>query len=94
MENASKELETTIREAKNLPDLADLTNAFEKYCKRFTEGAAQLLFKRNQGPDYFLADATLFWKVLEFYAWVGCGSSKLSLLRGPWIWELWNRISI
>lgn len=55
-----KELETTIREAKNLPDLADLTNAFEKYCKRFTEGAAQLLFKRNQGPDYFLADATLF----------------------------------
>jgi butyryl-CoA dehydrogenase len=55
-----KELETTIREAKNLPDLADLTHAFEKYCKKFTEGAAQLLFKRNQGPDYFLADATLF----------------------------------
>jgi butyryl-CoA dehydrogenase len=55
-----KELEMTIQDARKLPDLADLTRAFEKYCKEFTEGSAQILFKRNQGPDYFLADATLF----------------------------------
>ncbi len=28
--------------------------------KKFNHGAAQLLFKMNQGPEIFLADATLF----------------------------------
>ncbi|MDA1269274.1 MAG: acyl-CoA dehydrogenase [Bacteroidetes bacterium] len=55
-----KELEITVLVAKNLPALAELTHAFEKYCQEFKTGTAQILFKRNQGPDYFLADATLF----------------------------------
>jgi butyryl-CoA dehydrogenase len=55
-----KELQNTIQASRNLPDLVDLGKTFENYCKEFTEGTAQILFKRNQGPDYFLVDATLF----------------------------------
>ncbi len=55
-----KELQATLEEAKTLPDLESLCQQFEKYCQEFTKSTAQLLFKRNQGPDYFLADASLF----------------------------------
>lgn len=55
-----KELQGTIQEARNLPELEDLGKTFETYCQEFTTGTAQVLFKRNQGPEYYLADATLF----------------------------------
>ena len=55
-----KELQSTIQEARNLPELEDLGKTFETYCQEFTTGTAQVLFKRNQGPEYYLADATLF----------------------------------
>jgi len=55
-----KELQSTIQEARNLPELEDLGKTFETYCQEFATGTAQVLFKRNQGPEYYLADATLF----------------------------------
>jgi butyryl-CoA dehydrogenase len=55
-----KELQSTIQEAKKLSELEDLGKVFENYCQEFATGTAQVLFKRNQGPDYYLADATLF----------------------------------
>ena len=55
-----KELHETIQEGKNLPELKEIGLSLEKYAQEFASGTAQLLFKRNQGPNYFLADATLF----------------------------------
>jgi butyryl-CoA dehydrogenase len=55
-----KELESTIQGAMTLPALADLGKTFENYCREFGTGTARMLFKRNQGPDFYLADATLF----------------------------------
>lgn len=68
-----KEFQSTLKEAKPLPELADTALTFEKYAQEFASGTAQLLFKRNQGPEYYLADATLY---LE-----GAG-----LLCMGWIW--------
>jgi butyryl-CoA dehydrogenase len=55
-----KELQSTIQGAMTLPELAELAKTFETYCQEFAAGTAQVLFKRNQGPDFYLADATLF----------------------------------
>jgi butyryl-CoA dehydrogenase len=68
-----KEFQSTLKEAKPLPQLGDIALTFEKYAQEFASGTAQLLFKRNQGPEYYLADATLY---LE-----GAG-----LLCMGWIW--------
>ena len=68
-----KEFQSTLKEAQPLPELGEIALTFEKYVQEFASGTAHLLFKRNQGPDYFLADATLF---LE-----GAG-----LLCMGWIW--------
>ena len=68
-----KEFQSTLKEAKPLPELGDIALTFEKYAQEFASGTAQLLFKRNQGPEYYLADATLY---LE-----GAG-----LLCMGWIW--------
>ena len=55
-----KEFQSTVKEAKSLSELGEIVLTFEKYVQEFASGTAHLLFKRNQGPDYFLADATLF----------------------------------
>ena len=55
-----KEIQSTLQDAKSLPELNEITQTFEKYAQEFATGTAQLLFKRNQGPEYYLADATLF----------------------------------
>lgn len=55
-----KELQSTLKEAKPLPELGEIALTFERYTQEFASGTAHLIFKRNQGPDYFLADATLF----------------------------------
>jgi butyryl-CoA dehydrogenase len=55
-----KEFQSTLKEAKPLPELGDIALSFEKYAQEFASGTAQLLFKRNQGPEYYLADATLY----------------------------------
>ncbi|MCM0041341.1 MAG: acyl-CoA dehydrogenase [Algoriphagus sp.] len=55
-----KELHDTIQEGINLPELKEIALSLEKYAQEFTSGTAQLLFKRNQGPEYYLADASLF----------------------------------
>jgi butyryl-CoA dehydrogenase len=68
-----KEFQSTLKEAKSLPELGEIALTFEKYAQEFASGTAQLLFKRNQGPEYYLADATLY---LE-----GAG-----LLCMGWIW--------
>ena len=68
-----KEFQSTLKEAKPLPELGDIALTFEKYAQEFASDTAQLLFKRNQGPEYYLADATLY---LE-----GAG-----LLCMGWIW--------
>ena len=68
-----KEFQSTLKEAKPLPELGEIALTFEKYAQEFASGTAQLLFKQNQGPEYYLADATLY---LE-----GAG-----LLCMGWIW--------
>jgi butyryl-CoA dehydrogenase len=55
-----KEFQSTLKEAKSLPELGEIALTFEKYAQEFASGTAQLLFKRNQGPEYYLADATLY----------------------------------
>ena len=55
-----KEIQSTVKEAKSLPELGDIAQTFEKYAQEFASGTTQLMFKRNQGPEYYLADATLF----------------------------------
>jgi butyryl-CoA dehydrogenase len=55
-----KEIQSTLQDAKSLPELNEITQTFEKYVQEFATGTAQQLFKRNQGPEYYLADATLF----------------------------------
>ncbi|GMQ24063.1 acyl-CoA dehydrogenase [Algoriphagus sp. oki45] len=55
-----KEIQKTIQEAKGIENLDELAEDFEEKLKRFNHGAAQLLFKINQGPEKYLADATLF----------------------------------
>jgi butyryl-CoA dehydrogenase len=55
-----KEFQSTLKEAKSLPELGEIALTFEKYAQEFASGTAQLLFKRNQGPENYLADATLY----------------------------------
>lgn len=55
-----KEFQATLKESKKLPNLDTLSQQFEKFCGQFAKSTAHLLSRRNQGPDYFLADATLF----------------------------------
>lgn len=55
-----KEIRATIESSKEFPAIAQLSKTFEDQLKKFNHAAAQLLFKMNQGPEIFLADATLF----------------------------------
>ena len=68
-----KEIQKTIQEANALDELKYLAEIFESQFQKFNHGAAQLLFKMDQGPERYLADATLF---LE-----GCGIVTLG-----WMW--------
>ncbi|MDO8965874.1 acyl-CoA dehydrogenase [Algoriphagus sp.] len=55
-----KEIGESIESSKAYSALGELTQTFESQFKKFNHGAAQLLFKMNQGPEIFLSDATLF----------------------------------
>jgi alkylation response protein AidB-like acyl-CoA dehydrogenase len=55
-----KEFQSTIEASKELLELDSIRQTFESQVKKFNHAAAQLLFKMNQGPEEFLADATLF----------------------------------
>lgn len=55
-----QEIQNTLEETKSVEELKDLAKQFEKHLGSFQHATAQLLFKRNLGPDCFLADATLF----------------------------------
>jgi butyryl-CoA dehydrogenase len=55
-----KEIEKTAEEAKMHVELQDLVHPFSTHYQEFGHGATHLLFKRAQGPDSYLADATLF----------------------------------
>ena len=54
------EIEKTVKEAKIHVELQDLVHPFSTHYQEFGHGATHLLFKRAQGPDSYLADATLF----------------------------------
>ena len=55
-----QEIQQTLELGKTVDELKNLIYDFEKHYTTFLHSVAQLLLKRNQGPDYFLADATLF----------------------------------
>ena len=55
-----KEIQLAIESSKDFSELNPIREKFEEHLLRFNHGAAQLLFKMNQGPEEFLADATLF----------------------------------
>lgn len=55
-----KEIEATIDSSKAFSELDSIRQTFESQVKKFSHAAAHLLFKMNQGPEEFLADATLF----------------------------------
>ena len=55
-----REMEHSLMEASNLDTLQELSQAFAAQFQAFGHGTAQLLFKRAQGPERYLADATLF----------------------------------
>jgi butyryl-CoA dehydrogenase len=55
-----REIELSLKEASKLEPLKDLSQAFAAQYQAFGHGTAQLLFKRAQGPERYLADASLF----------------------------------
>jgi butyryl-CoA dehydrogenase len=55
-----KEMELSMKEASNVENLQDLVQAFATQYQAFGHATAQLLFKRAQGPERYLADASLF----------------------------------
>ena len=55
-----REIELSLKEASKLEPLKDLCQAFTAQYQAFGHGTAQLLFKRAQGPERYLADASLF----------------------------------
>lgn len=55
-----KEISQILREANSFDELVDLGHQFENQLKKFNHAVSFLLFKRNQDPEKFLADATLF----------------------------------
>ena len=55
-----KEIKKTVEETKMHVELQDLVHPFSTHYQEFGHGATHLLFKRAQGPDSYLADATLF----------------------------------
>ena len=54
------EIQKSIESVKEYSALDELRQTFEDQFKTFNHAAAQLLFKMNQSPEIFLADATLF----------------------------------
>ena len=54
------QIQQTLEQAKKLEELSGMTQTFESILKKFGHAAGELLFKRNQDPEKFLADATLF----------------------------------
>jgi butyryl-CoA dehydrogenase len=55
-----QEIQTVINSSSGYPALDSIRQRFEKQLHTFNHSAAQMLFKMNQGPEIFLADATLF----------------------------------
>jgi butyryl-CoA dehydrogenase len=55
-----KEIQSTLEISAQFPTLKQLSQSFENQFKKFNHSSAQLLFKMNQEPEIFLADATLF----------------------------------
>lgn len=55
-----REIELSLKEASKLAPLKDLSQAFAAQYQAFGQSTAQLLVKRAQGPERYLADASLF----------------------------------
>jgi alkylation response protein AidB-like acyl-CoA dehydrogenase len=55
-----QEILLAIESSKEFSELDSIQQTFEFQFDKFNHAAAQLLFKMNQGPEEFLADATLF----------------------------------
>ena len=55
-----REIELSLKEASKLEPLKELSRDFASQYQAFGHGTAQLLFKRAQGPERYLADASLF----------------------------------
>ncbi len=55
-----QEIHHTLEQGKSIEELKNLVEDFEIHFTTFLHSTAQLLFKRNLGPEYFLSDASLF----------------------------------
>ncbi len=55
-----KEIQSTLEVSAQFEALYQIRQSFDNQFKKFNHSAAQLLFKMNQGPEIFLADASLF----------------------------------
>jgi butyryl-CoA dehydrogenase len=55
-----EEIQQSLNQAKLIEELQSMANSFERHLNSFNHAARELLFKRNQDPEKFLADATLF----------------------------------
>ncbi|RIW15880.1 acyl-CoA dehydrogenase [Algoriphagus lacus] len=55
-----QEIQASLEKSSKFSALDSIHQLFENQLKKFNHSAAQLLFKMNQGPEIFLADATLF----------------------------------
>ena len=77
-----QEISSTLKEAIELEELIDLSHQFENQLKKFNHATAELLFKRNQDPEKFLADATLFLEAsgIVCIAWM-CMKQAISAQR-------------
>ncbi len=72
-----KEIQKSIDASSAYSELDELRQTFENQFKKFNHSAAQLLFKMNQGPEIFLADATLFLEAsgIICVAWMWLGQA-------------------
>ena len=55
-----QEIQHSLDQVKSIQELNDLGHSFAEIFLKFNHSAGELLFKRNLGPEKFLADATLF----------------------------------
>jgi butyryl-CoA dehydrogenase len=55
-----QEIQGLLEKSSKFSALDSIRQSFENQFQKFNHSAAQLLFKMNQGPEIFLADATLF----------------------------------
>lgn len=63
-----KEISNTLKVISNFPDLLDIQLEFELQFLNLSKATEALLKKRQQGPEVFLADATLFLEMVGVLA--------------------------